>query len=265
MSPHQTNWRQGAILPAKDIESFIESSITPLEIGDDAAFIVASQDCDVLNCKEPLIEMVYATKSDMPSDTGLLHGRSVRDLYLPCDDGSCYHLNINSRVWVKEEAKDQLSPISQLPPNLTNRLTGWLSFRYRREAFPDNFNDLLKKAIKNLLSTLSKRNNEQLIAIYLGIEPDGELAEGETYTVETLVIVAEETPQSVIDAYTEIFERFVAKAKKDAGVSFTPYSDEIVTHESEVTIADLRMLKKWHLEDVSSRTKDGFSEDINPA
>lgn len=30
-------------------------------------------------------------------------------------------------------------------------------------------------------------------------------------------------------------------------------------YESEVTIADIRRLKKWHLEDISSRTKGTFS------
>jgi len=78
-------WRQAAIIGASEIKSFIQSSISQPKISDDTVFIVTSQDCDVLNDKEPFIEMVLATITETQKDTGLMHGRSVRDLYLPCN------------------------------------------------------------------------------------------------------------------------------------------------------------------------------------
>ena len=94
----------------------------------------------------------------------------------------------------------------------------------------------------------------------MDIEPDRELEQGENYDVGVLVIIAEETPEAILKEYVKIFSRFMTKAKKDAAVTCYPYiSDSIIIHESEVTIADIRRLKKWHLEDISSRTKGTFS------
>lgn len=206
-------WRQGAILAGPEVEPFVRTSISDISTYDKGVFIVTSQDCDVLNDKEPLIEMVFATITETPNDTGLMHGRSVRDLYLPCRDNHCYHMNINERVWVDSEVKEALQPDDNLPDELTNRLSGWLSFRYRREAFPDDFNDSLDKAINALRKKLSRLKNEYLIAIYLDIEPDRELREGENYDVEILTIIADDTPDEVVERYEDILKSFVKKHK----------------------------------------------------
>jgi len=253
-----TGWRQGAILAGPEVEPFVRTSISDISTYDKGVFIVISQDCDVLNDKELFIEMVFATITKTPNDTGLMHGRSVRDLYLPCRDNHCYHMNINERVWVDSEVKERLQPNDNLSDELTNRLSGWLSFRYRREAFPDDFNITLKKAIESLRKKLSKLNNEHLIAIYLGIEPDRELEQGENYNVDILTVIADDTPDDSFNKYAEILDSFIIKAN-DSGVIFNPYGDNVVIFESEVTIADIRRLKKWHLEDISSRTKGTFS------
>jgi len=258
-------WRQGAIIAVSEIKPFIQSSISNINPCDEDVFIIASQDCDVLNDeKEPLIEMVLATITKEPQDTGLMHGRSVRELYLPCSNGSnnCYHMNINERVWVNAKVREALQPNDNLSLELTNRLSGWLSFRYRREAFPDDFNDSLKKAIEILRKKLSKLKNEHLIAIYLDIQPDRELEQGENYSVDILAVISDDTPEDKFDKYTKILESFTAKAKEDADVTFMPYGDSIITYEAEVTIADIRRLKKWHLEDISSRTKGAFSKTV---
>jgi len=253
-------WRQGAIIGASEIKSFIQSSISQPKISDDTVFIVTSQDCDVLNDKEPFIEMVLATITETQKDTGLMHGRSVRDLYLPCNGDHCYHMSINERVWVDSKVKDKLQPIDNLSDEFTKRLSGWLSFRYRREAFPNDFNNRLRKSIGKLRKSLSKIRNECLIALYLDIEPDRELEPNESYIVNMLVIIADNTPDSTLDKYTDIFNYFMTKARKDVNIIFTPYSDaSVIAYESEVTIADIRRLKKWHLEDISSRTKGNFS------
>jgi len=253
-------WQQGAIIAVSEIKPFIQSFISDINPCDEGVFIITSQDCDVLNDKESFIEMVLATVTETPTDTGLMHGRSVRDLYLPCHNNHCYHMNINARVWVASKVKEELQPNDNLPNELTNRLSGWLSFRYRREAFPDDFNDKLKKSISNLRRSLSKLKNEYLIAIYLDIEPDRKLEQGENYDVGMLVIIAEETPEAISEEYANIFNRFMTKSKNDAGTTFHPYINEsVIIYESEVTVADIRRLKKWHLEDISSRTQGAFS------
>jgi len=257
-------WQQGAIIAVSEIKPFIQSSISDIITPcDEDVFIITSQDCDVLNDeKEPLIEMVLATITKEPQDTGLMHGRSVRELYLPCSNGSnnCYHMNINERVWVNAKVKEALQPNDNLSLELTDRLSGWLSFRYRREAFPDDFNDKLKKAIETLRKKLSKLENEHLIAIYLDLQPDKDLEQGESYDVDMLVVIADGTCDTTLARYKEIFNSFITKAQKDAEVTFNPHIGEsVVIHESEVTIADIRRLKKWHLEDISSRTQGAFS------
>ena len=68
-------------------------------------------------------------------------------------------------------------PAYDLDQDNVATLQHWLSVRYKRAAFPDEFNDRMKVAgIIKPLETIGKDHNAIISAIYFNLDPRGELA-----------------------------------------------------------------------------------------
>jgi hypothetical protein len=155
-------WEQGAIFQPPD-------ALVEQLAGAPAAWaIVLSQDCDIVHSTEvePYIE-VLACVVPATNNFAIWHGRNPRRLQLPLHDGnSCLEVDIRRRAFVDKSLLTTLHPSKdyKLAPREIRDLANWLGRRYKRAAFPDEFNRrLARKHAK--LDALAKKPSSRFVSI----------------------------------------------------------------------------------------------------
>lgn len=162
-----TAWRQGDLLGNNAIEALrLHYEATPEKI----VVIIASHDCDLAQNPEhePSIEVVVGCLTD--KDGNCTHAKNARKLHIEFT-GEC-------AFWAEFEATSKIIidkiELNQFAPRTDARLSTenhaifqmWLASRYRRSAFPDEFERRLIK---------ETRLGEKIVR---AVRPHGELIMG---------------------------------------------------------------------------------------
>src|SRR3954447_794189 len=133
----QTPWRQGQLLSDEALKALLGKEPP------DAA-IVISHDCDLAQSPEhePLVELIVGRIVEK-FDGNYTHAKNARRLHLPIgvDGAVILDLTATQKIPVPKEALAAFQPDSSLRPSSTASATlqQWLALRYRRAAFPDEF------------------------------------------------------------------------------------------------------------------------------
>src|SRR3954454_22406064 len=140
-----TPWRQGALLPPDAAEAL---GFLP-ENPDPAVAIVVSHDCDLVQPPdvEPVVEIIHGRRIPKP-DGNYTHGKNPRRLHLPVKGDAAIdwvELDVREKRAVKKQDLFSYQPDASrhLTADGKSVLQRWLAGRYRRGAFPDEFNDRL--------------------------------------------------------------------------------------------------------------------------
>ncbi len=261
-----TPWRQGHVLTS---ESNVALGVVRAEDAGSAVAVVISHDCDLAQGSEtePSVEIIVAKRIDA-ANGNFTHAKNSRRLHLECVvDGVTAYLDMQAQG-KREIKKDDLaghapSPNVIVKPEDRSVLQRWLAARYRRAAFPDEFerrlNDTgVSKRIGKILEPLGRH----LVAVFFdvddGEERDREGAEDLYVLRIDLLYSTEDDPAAALEA-AEKAATSIAAAFRDrcfdvgAGwkwielVGCEPISDEAMTYAMST------QLKRWNMDYLSLR------------
>lgn len=253
----KAGWRQGSIVKCNDISRILFQA--PMKNDPNLALIVASQSCDLANNQiilDPIIEFSVARKIDQ-LDGNCTHNKNPRRLHttlsIRSNDSSIInsqHLECKAfeKVSIAKEYIANMSPDngSILENKNLESYVAWLAARYQRPALPTKFNEQLQfKDPKNKRKEIAKKLNPHLSGIYVYINPDKDILEGEFYSVNLLGLVSVDFKGDLKEIEAELSP--YAKIMQDAGMD-VKFS---VQREDQVSVATIRKFKRFYYDDLS--------------
>ncbi|AJQ56050.1 TPA: hypothetical protein F3L15_16530 [Aeromonas hydrophila] len=256
-------WRQGYLLDSDALSHF---GLVHTTDPDKTVVIVISQDCDLTNSplKEPMVEIVVGHFIDK-HDGNNTKAKNARTLHIPLDS--------NNKHWAEFVATDkkqinkielnEFNPHTNLnlePENLAT-LQLWLASRYRRSAFPDQFERRLQNAkLKTKISNIATRLGEHISGIFFDVDAGisyGDKEPDDIYILDIIVLYTTEPDPDKAFQDADCMVQEFKKVFKNA--LFTPtgswqqielrFCDAI--SEGALTYETFRGLKKWNLDHLS--------------
>lgn len=216
-----TPWRQGHVFTDRAASELglVEGSALA-----DLAVVVVSHDCDLVQGtdKEPDIEVIVGRRIAKP-DGNFTHSKNPRRLHLSfVENGTPIYVELHAtgkRTLPKESVASH-TPNASIDLTSKNRsvLQEWLAARYRRTAFPEEFERRLRDVhLHERIPDIIGPHGEHLVAILLDLH-DGQRVErpaGDLYTVSIYVLyytgqdpqAAEKAAREVARAISEEFRR----------------------------------------------------------
>jgi len=274
-----TPWRQGSILdPDTAARLQIESSV-PL---DQAAIVVITHDCDLAQSPkvEPEIEAIVGQFIDGRPDGNYTECKNLRRLHLESTDGTTtrvIQLDAGERIRLKKEVLDNSAEslaidrpwaAYHLPPRERDILQRWLAARYRRAAFPDEFDRRLKRetSIASKLGKLFKTSGTFITAVFFDVDCGEEHhrdGADDPYELRiTLVFATDKDPAAAViaaeAAEVAIRQLFLDECSVSRGgvvqAQWIELVDVEVMSDHTLTYAQSQQYRKWHADHISLRT-----------
>ncbi|SER46251.1 hypothetical protein SAMN05421690_102832 [Nitrosomonas sp. Nm51] len=269
MLGRDTNWRQGCILNTKDA-----IAIGLLDQNESKKYVVViSHDCDLPNEKEEIIEVIVGTKISKVNSL-FTNARNPRLLHLNFSllnsgDNICIELSHSHRHTLDKNKFTKLAPNNELKleTNEKQTLKQWLAARYGRPAFPNTFENRLRKKYKKRtveqhISDILKPVSEHLIGVFLdlGDELACELEPDESYFLKIFLVydaieggtsarkIAEETATKINVLFFNVYQ---SKNPSENQEIVLEKCDAIA--DTHMTLADLRKVSQWRVEYISLR------------
>lgn len=254
-----TPWRQGHVLPPEALHA-----LGLVRVGDDPATVVAvviSHDCDLANDdmgSEPHAEIIVGRLIEAVSGNNT-HAKVPRKLHISyaSPNGSRAVELIATQKQLC--AKEQLANFAPLPWSLSDAevstLQRWLGARYRRAAFPDAFESILKGAkLHERIAKILDPLGHAIPAIFFDVQEDADL-----YNLGIILLydtskdpdAAEAMATKAAEAITEAFaNKLFDKQAGWQGIELAycePMSDEAMTYRQST------LLRQWRYEYLSLR------------
>lgn len=257
--PKGHHWRQGATVPLGMPGLCITNYHIDPPLREQDALLVICHDCDIC-CQEreeePTFECIPMRRmAEADVDGNLLAGKSPRRLQLKLGAGEVYALRANERLKVPRELFEQNDCSGQsLSPQSLELLRRWLRRRYDRTSLPTELVERMRKVDRVLHKKLSVRGGP-VCSVWLSVDPEGELTEGECYTVELFfaISVDDYSEPAKLEQIREAAASVTAALAKCDGV----HSEGVqVVSEQDISIDDLHELIRWDLEDYLSYRSD---------
>ena len=149
---------QGQIVKVEDCDLFLNCP----------CILVVTHSCDIINTKEPFIEVLPCHKLDKV-DGENVGGRNQRTLDFSLQ-GSHYRVFAYEKTKIKKE--DHFLDGSNSQPmgkiDSLNMFQSWLASRYNRQTLPDCVNDFLKKTLR--LKDVARHCGQALLQIWLYLD-----------------------------------------------------------------------------------------------
>ena len=261
-----TPWRQGHLL---DSDAIAALGLAHRLVPENTVAVIATHDCDLAQVPEgePCIEVIVgrvidATDTDGNSTTA----KNARKLHI--------EFGGTPPMWVELEATYKtpidkahlasFSPVADasLSPENHAIFQMWLASRYRRSAFPDEFEQRLTKETKlaEKIAKAVKPHGDLISGVFFDVDAGAEITRNgpdDTYTLDIIILhsadpnfmAAETTAISVATAIKKAFkEKLYDSAKKWQFIelrSCEPVAESVLTYQ------EFKPLKRWRLEHIS--------------
>lgn len=263
-----TPWRQGHILSDDTARAVRLFQQTPTG----ALAIVVSHDCDLAQdpSVEPMVEVIVGHRV-ATADGNFTYAKNARRLHLTFN-GGVEHLTVdleaNRKTQVAKDLLAEYEPIGNI--NLTsierNILQRWLAARYRRSAFPDEFDRRLERTgMRERLSKILKPIGTLIAAIYFDVDQGEEISRtrsDDPYTLVIYLLFSTETNPEAAEHAADTAKHAIRKAfrdrclLKDTGIW---HDIELVECEAlsdqTMTVQQAESLKRWSADHISLRTE----------
>jgi hypothetical protein len=260
----QLGWRQGSILPS---ELFQEVGIaTHLEFCEGKAYpIVISQDCDVVHhsySDEPFIEIIRATSVERP-DGSLQYAKSSRKLHLELvatDSHKPFQLSIHERRLIDRKLLEKCGPSKDLTvlPDDIRLLADWISRRYRRDSFPDEFvRRISEKKGKKHLKKLLEAQGKLITGIFLLLNSSRDLTVDTPYKITVYATVRTQTYDDDLQRQhleDNFLDNFTNLLKNFSGIEVVDY---FLVSEAEFSLDDVRNTRRMDFDSISYTDEKG--------
>lgn len=265
MLGRNTELRQGNLLTDQDAHAL--GLVESLDSG--KRVVVISHDCDLLHDAEEFIEVIISS-SILEPDPMFANARNPRRLHLSflSEDGEQLHIELRhagrQQVTKAEFAKIRSGAATfALSADEKRTLKQWLAARYGHPAFPNAFEDRLRKtvgkrSVEYRIAKILKPASSHLVALFfdLGEEKTVELADGDPYFLSISVVYdateggqnARESADKVASELRAIFEQAYGTADGATEIALDACN---AVADTIMTLADLRKVDQWRLEYIS--------------
>lgn len=188
-------WRQGSFLPSALIEHVRGTVPTPE--GFQHAFVI-SQTCDLVSGNfedEPCAEIIWVAPIEAINNQ-YRDGASFRRLHVEAESGGSkiyFEVRPHQRTLVPRRILASTAPDHgcRLAPRVLRTLLEWLTERYLRTPFPDEFNQRWKQKQKTFKKLL-KKGNALIDRIQIRVTPPNEeLPEDQDYQVDLCIVAVD--------------------------------------------------------------------------
>lgn len=261
-----TPWRQGHLLTDEAAKAL---GLTHAEHPDETVVVVISHDCDLaqLTDREPEVEMIIGFKIQEINGSNT-HAKSARTLHITFEDDT----PLSAEFVATEKCRVPKDVLVNYEPNPSKRLSPeslavfqiWLASRYRRSAFPDDFEQILQdsKLIEKIANAV-KKHGEMLTAVFFDVDEGREEKKepDDVYVLDIYLLHAEEPDYFVAEEAARKAENAIClafKAKlfdKQTGWRGIELRNIEVYSESTLTFKQSKLLKKWRLDHLSLRAE----------
>lgn len=261
----ETPWRQGFFLGEDAILALILPDKENLK---NTVVIVATHDCDLTQHPdaEPMVEVVIGCLVDILQGN-FTHTKSPRKLHLELK-------NEGSIVFAEFLAKNKISITKEhlakfLPNNAQslddeniNIFQRWLALRYRRSAFPDEFESRLKSIkLDEKISGILRKHGVSITAVFFDVDEGRDLpktSSDDTYILDITIIYGDkpdynaalDAAEKARDAIKTLFKKKLYKLDNDNWVDIELRDCEVMS-ENALTYKQSTELKQWRLEHIS--------------
>jgi hypothetical protein len=267
MIGRDTEWRQGSILA--DTDAFALGLVESL--GSDKRIVVISHDCDLPNDAELKVEVIVGSVIAQV-DPMLARARNPRRLHLSFSrlTGQETYIQLchSDRLDVPKEQFAKIGCHDRdfiLGPDEKRGLKQWLAARYGRPAFPNAFENRLrkqvsKKPVEYHIGKILEPASVHLVGLFFDLdeyrfgEPDAD----EPYVLKISVVydateggqAAREAAEKTAQNLTELFHRAYGTPDITKEIALEECNAVADTY---FTLADLRKVDQWRLEFISLR------------
>lgn len=275
-----TPWRQGHLLRPETIR---ELELAPDLPPEKVAAVIASHDCDLAQLPdgEPFVEVVLGTFLDGAPNGNYTNCKNLRRLHVgfsATGEEAYVEIDTNRRALIPKDAADNpRHGLSEHLPNASHKMTPkehsvlqrWLAARYRRAAFPDEFDRRLKEETKiaEKLAKAFKDTGNHIAAVFFDVDGGTENARNGAndpyelvvtllYATDTDPAAAQIAATKTAEAIQSIFEAR-CRIKKDGNDIWTwiELVDIEVISDEALSYAQSQLLKKWQADHISLRTE----------
>jgi hypothetical protein len=258
-----TPWRQGHLLTP---EAAIALKLAPSELQQKSLVIVASHDCDLAQSpeNEPDVEVIVGQIIET-IDGNFAHAKTARTLHIQFDgaDGLMAAFVATDKRIISKQSLAEFSPDIQysLSPEAKTTFQRWLAARYRRSAFPDEFERRLNQSkLAEKISRAVKPCGNSITAVLFDVN-DGEEKTKSGDDIYVLYIYLlhgdlpsyEDAEKAAVAAKNLIERAFKEKLfNKDSGQwQLIELRDVDVISEEVLTYRQFTQMKPWRLEHIS--------------
>lgn len=259
----RTPWRQGLLLPNEAVKPLL-GELPELS---DAVVVVATHDCDLAQTteNEPCIELVIGQRLTT-SDGNFTHAKTARTLHIFFDGEDAFwaEFNANAKKLIPKSELVDYYPrnTSRLSPSNLATFQRWLASRYRRSAFPDEFERRLKEnRLTERLAKAVKPHGSYITAILFDVDEGKELNRNgpdDAYLLDIILLHAVEPDGKAAAIAADQAKKAIKSAFKNR--LFDPSTEKWqyiklryidVLSEEGLTYRQFTLMKPWRLEYVS--------------
>ncbi len=261
----RTPWRQGHILTTEAVNAL---QLVPNVDPSDSFAIVITHDCDLAQTPsvEPLVEVIIGRRIE-EADGNFTHGKNPRRLHLPATEhGTPIYLEFiaTARKAISKGSLAEHVPSAEIVigPTERNTLQFWLAARYRRSAFPDEFDRRLKETgLARRMAKILEPLGRHIVAVFFdvdeGVEREHQGADDPFTLSIDLLYSTDLNPQTAEDAATAAAQQidrifrdrcFDEQAKSWREIELVecePIADEALTYAMSLR------LKRWNADYIS--------------
>jgi hypothetical protein len=254
-------WRQGNLLTD---EAFTALDLLHPKCPDDTIVVVATHDCDLAQSpdSEPGVEVIIGRRIEK-LDGNNTHAKSSRSLHIEFG-GSVPQLAefvVTEKRIIEKNALADFKPdeIYKLSPSNLSTFQSWLAARYRRSAFPDEFERRMKESgLTRKVSKAAKQHGRMITAVFFDVGHDVSQGPNDVYTLGIILLHETEPDFNAAEiaanrAKTAIEHAFISRLYDEKTGSWRSielaYID--VVSEESLTYRQSKLLRKWRLDHIS--------------
>ena len=260
-----TPWRQGHLLGDDALEALgLHHAVAP----DKTLVIVASHDCDLAQAPEgePVVEVVVG-RLVTEKDGNCTHAKNARKLHVEFAGAAdfCAEFEAPAKQSIEKRVlKDFVPrPEAQLSPENHAIFQMWLASRYRRSAFPDEFERRLTSKEFKLHEKIAKAVKplgELIAGVFFDVDEGAEVARDgpdDTYTLDITILHSADSDFEAAEKAADTAAKAIEKAFRDKLFDPTKTWQHIELRscdpvsESVLTYQQFKQLKRWRLEHFS--------------
>ena len=259
-----TPWRQGHLLGKDAIEALgLDHAAL-----DQTLVIVASHDCDLAQCPkvEPVVEVVVG-RLVADRDGNCTHAKNARKLHIEFAGAALFwaEFEATAKGYASKLALNEFIPRPDAHLSQDNRaiFQVWLASRYRRSAFPDEFERRLTAKEFKLHEKIAKAvkpHGELIAGVFFDVDEGAELTRdgpNDTYTLDITILHSAYPDFDAAETAADTAAKEIEKAFKSKLFEPTKTWQHIELRfcdpvsESVLTYQQFKQLKRWRLEHIS--------------